>query len=112
MVAQLASRNGVPALIPYRFRSELINANVFFRPSMKSPTIWTVRLRRYDCQHLKATFIGIDARGYETAGSGAFNHQTHIFLPILESQAKDELVNDALIRACDACSPNTPEANR
>ena len=95
-----------------RFRRKLINANVFFRPSMKPPAIWTVRLRRYDWQHLKATFIGIDARRYETAGSGAFNHQTHVFLPISESQAKDELVNDALIRACDACSPNTPEDQR
>jgi hypothetical protein len=61
--------------------------------------VGAVCLRCHDWQHLKATYIGFDTRGNQTAGSGAFNHETHFF-SFIELQAKDDLVNDVLIGAC------------
>ena len=86
-----------------RSRGNLIKAGVFFRPTMITPAVCAVCLRRHDWQHLKAAYIGFDTRGNQTAGSGAFNHQAH-FPPCIELQAKDDLVNDVLIGSCDPLS--------
>jgi hypothetical protein len=68
---------------------------------MITPTVGAVCLRGHDWQHLKGTDIGFDARGNEMTSSGALNHQMLFSSLYIESQAKDDLVNDILIRACD-----------
>jgi len=87
-----------------RFRGNLIKARVFFRPTMITSAVCAVCLRRHDWQHLKATYIGFDTRGNETAGSRAFNHQKHFFILIPNYRANDYLVNDVLIGSCDPLS--------